>query len=102
MACSLIRGRVAVGGHLYVGRDEWVFMPHKRNLSGHLNPIRWERPEGLSLSTEPVRSRWLRVVLGGNLPDRLVVSLGGLRDELVVPDAQLALTELRLSGARGA
>jgi hypothetical protein len=36
-----------VGGHLYVG----PFVPHQNNP----DPVRWDRPEQLTLSTEPVR-----------------------------------------------
>ncbi|HZS60522.1 MAG TPA: hypothetical protein VFA43_14710 [Gemmatimonadaceae bacterium] len=93
--CSVMRGRIAVGGHLYVGRELWTFMPHTKNLRGHRDPMRWERPGRLVLSTEPIQSRWLTVILGSKTSDRLVVSLGGLRDQFVVPDAKLAVFELQ-------
>jgi hypothetical protein len=95
MASSQMRGHIAVGGHLYVGREAWVFMPHTKNLRAHREPMRWDRPGRLVLSTEPVRSRWVTIILGSKLPDRLGVSLGGFRDQFVVPDAQLAVFELQ-------
>jgi hypothetical protein len=93
LSCSVMRGITAVGGHLYVGRQEWVFVPHTKNLPRHRNPLHWEHPERLSLSTEPVRSAWLQLLLG-KLPDRLVISHAGLRDQLLVPDAQRVCEEL--------
>ena len=94
VASSLMRGRIAVGGHLYVGREKWVFVPHTKNLPQHRSIQHWERPDRISLSTEPVHSAWLQLVLG-KLPDRLVVSDGGLRDLLVVPEADHVRQELQ-------
>lgn len=35
----LLTDKMAVGGHLYLGRDRSVFMPHNRNLRRHRNPV---------------------------------------------------------------
>ena len=38
--CSMLRtSRVSVGGHLYVAKGRWVFVPHRKNLKVHQAPI---------------------------------------------------------------
>jgi hypothetical protein len=35
----LLTDKMAVGGHLYLGRDQSVFVPHNRNLRQHRSPV---------------------------------------------------------------
>jgi hypothetical protein len=35
LLAALVRGRVGVSGHLYVGEYEWLFIPHLRNRPAH-------------------------------------------------------------------
>jgi hypothetical protein len=38
--CSMLRTpRMSVGGHLYVAKGQWVFVPHRKNLKRHQAPI---------------------------------------------------------------
>ena len=78
LMCRLARGRITIGGHLYVGAAGWVFVPHTRNGPFYRKPVRWDRPGSLSLSTQ--RSRW-----GG--ADQLVLADGANRAVFVVPNA---------------
>jgi len=94
--CSLLRGRVRIGGHLYVGPENWVFVPHPKNRRSRRQPIRWEHPERIALSTEPAQLWWLQKFVGVRATDRLVVSDGGLRERFVVPDAQFVRDELEV------
>ena len=87
LMCRLRRGRSAVGGHLYVGADGWVFVPHTRNGPFYRKPVRWERPAGLTFSTQ--RPRWGGIAWLFGLPrsDQLVVTDGEVKAVFVVPNA---------------
>lgn len=40
LPCNLMLGRsMSVGGHLYIGRETWTFVPHRRNLKRHQAPL---------------------------------------------------------------
>jgi hypothetical protein len=40
LASNLVLGRsMSVGGHLYIGRETWTFVPHRRNLKRHQAPL---------------------------------------------------------------
>jgi hypothetical protein len=95
LMCSLMRGRIAVGGHLYVGPENWVFVPHTRNLRIHREPVRWEQPDRLSISTQPARLGWPGRLLGAEPTDRLVLANGESRDQFVVPDTEHTAAELK-------
>jgi hypothetical protein len=87
LMCRLKRGRMAVGGHLYVGAEGWVFVPHTRNGPFYRKPVRWEQPAAFSLSTQ--RARWGALTWLFGLPrgDQLVLANGANRAVFVVPNA---------------
>ena len=87
LMCRLERGRLTVGGHLYVGDASWVFVPHTRNGPLYRKPVRWERPGGLALSVQ--RPRWsaLTWLFGLSRADQVVAADGEGRSVFVVPDA---------------
>jgi hypothetical protein len=85
-----------VGGHLYVGPENLVFVPHTKNLRRHRQPIHWKQPECLSVSTEPAQLWWLQKLVGARPTDRLVIADNGVRTLLAVPDAELVRAELEV------
>jgi hypothetical protein len=85
--CSLIRGRLAVGGHLYIGDEAWTFVPHARNGPIYRKPVRWERPGRFSLFTQRPRWGWLPWLFGVAPNDQVVLADGESRAVFVVPNA---------------
>jgi hypothetical protein len=77
LMCSLIRRPLPVGGHLYIGSDNWTFVPHTRNGPLYRKPVRWDRPRKLSILNQ--RPRW------GD--DQVVLVAGESRWVIVVPNA---------------
>jgi hypothetical protein len=57
LMCSLIRGRLPVGGHLYIGPEAWAFVPHARNgpLGAAKPTIRLRATAGMGLARVVVR-----------------------------------------------
>lgn len=80
LMCRLKHGRLSVGGHLYVGPESWVFVPHTKNGPFYRKPVRWDRPASLSFSTPR--------------HDRLVLADGEHRSVLVVPNAGAVVAAL--------
>jgi hypothetical protein len=39
IGANLMNGRVAIGGHLYIGQRAMYFIPHKKNLKMHQAPV---------------------------------------------------------------
>jgi uncharacterized membrane protein YeaQ/YmgE (transglycosylase-associated protein family) len=95
LMCSMMRGRLAVGGHLYVGQDAWAFVPHVRNGPLYRKAVRWERPHRLSLSTQRPRWGWLARLFGAAPSDQLVVADGQSHACFVVPNAADVALKLR-------
>ncbi len=87
LMCRLSRGRLAVGGHLYIGGDAWVFVPHTRNGPLYRKPVRWDRPAGLSFTTQRPRWAWLGWLFGLRRDDQLVLTDGATRAFFIVPNA---------------
>ena len=68
MCNHLVSPRLAVGGHLYLGPEEWTFVPHRKNRRGDQAPLHLPvnrirevdqielRPTGLArmMSSQPV------------------------------------------------
>jgi hypothetical protein len=40
MCNRLVTPRLAIGGHLYLGPDEWIFVPHRKNRRQDQSPLR--------------------------------------------------------------
>jgi hypothetical protein len=87
LMCRMMRGRFPVGGHLYIGSDAWVFVPHVRNGPFYRKPVRWEQPASLTLSTERPRWGWLGWLFGFARNDQLVFADGKNRSVFIVPNA---------------
>jgi hypothetical protein len=87
LMCRMQRGRLSVGGHLYIGAGGWVFVPHTRNGPFYRQPFRWDRPTALSLSTQRPGSSWLAWLFGLPRHDQIVLSDGARRAVFVVPNA---------------
>lgn len=87
LMCRLRRGRLAVGGHLYVGAERWVFVPHARNGPLYRKPVRWERPLGFSFTTQPPQWSALAWLFGLPREDQLVLDEGENRAVFMVPNA---------------
>jgi hypothetical protein len=102
LMCSLIRGQLAVGGHLYVGRDAWTFVPHVRNGPLYRKPVRGEHPARLSLAAQPPRWGWLARLFGAAPGDQLVLADGQSQSTFVVPNAADVASSLeRYIGGHG-
>jgi len=87
LMCSLIRGRLPVGGHLYIGPEAWAFVPHARNGPLLRKAVRWEQPGRLSVFTQRPGWGWLAWLFGAPNNDQVVLADGDARAVLVVPDA---------------
>lgn len=94
LLCTLVR-RLAIGGHLYVGSDAWVFVPHRKNLAAHQAPVALGRPDELSVSVIQIRPNALvRLMVRG--PIRRVRVAGPAGEHLlVVPDPEGVAERLR-------
>ena len=62
LACTYL-GRIAVGGHLYVGPREWTFVPHRKNLKMHQAPITIALAPSMSVEVVEVQLRGLPALL---------------------------------------
>ena len=99
LMCSLIRGRLPVGGHLYLGHEAWAFVPHARNGPLLRKSVRWERPGRLTLFTQRPRWGWLAWLFGVPTTDQVVLADGEARSVVVVPNATDVVSALE--GYRG-
>jgi len=87
LMCSLIRGRLPVGGHLYIGPQAWTFVPHARNGPVMRKTVRWEQPSRLSVATQRPRWGWIAWLFGVPTNDQVVLADGEAQAVLVVPNA---------------
>ncbi|HTD59595.1 MAG TPA: hypothetical protein VK679_03030 [Gemmatimonadaceae bacterium] len=87
LMCSLIRGRLPVGGHLYIGPETWAFVPHARNGPLMRKTVRWEQPSRLSISAQRPRWGWIAWSFGVPINDQVVLADGEARAVLIVPNA---------------
>jgi hypothetical protein len=87
LMCSLVRGRLAVGGHLYIGPEAWAFVPHARNGPVMRKTVRWEQPSRLSVSAQRPAWGWIAWLFGMPMNDQVVLADGEGRAVLVVPNA---------------
>ena len=87
LMCSLIRRRMAVGGHLYIGHEAWTFVPHTRNGPLYRKPVRWDQPSRLAVSTQRRRWGWLEWLFGLPTHDQVVLATGESRWVIAVPNA---------------
>lgn len=94
LMCSLIRGRLPVGGHLYVGPRAWTFVPHARNGPVMRKTVRWEQPSRLSVSAQRPSWGWLAWLFGVPTNDQVVLADGEAQAVLVVPNAADVVPEL--------
>jgi hypothetical protein len=94
LMCRMQRGRLTVGGHLYVGAEGWVFVPHTRNGPFYRRPVRWDRPTALSLSMQSARWSWFGWLFGLPRHDQLVLADGARRAVFVVPNAAHVVSAL--------
>lgn len=56
-------GRIAIGGHLYVGARDWTFVPHRKNLKMHQAPLSIALAPSMSVETEELPLRGLAALL---------------------------------------
>jgi hypothetical protein len=94
LMCSLIRGRLPVGGHLYIGPRAWTFVPHARNGPVLRKTVRWEQPSRLSVSAQRPTWRWVPWLFGMPNNDQVVLADGESRAVFVVPNAADVVPEL--------
>lgn len=87
LMCRMKRGRLSIGGHLYVGAERWVFVPHTRNGPFYRRPVNWDRPAALSLSAAHPRRSWLSWLFGSTKVDHLVLSDGDRGAVFIAPNA---------------
>lgn len=102
LLCSLVR-RIVIGGHLYVGPDAWVFVPHRKNLAVHQAPVALGPPDQLSVSLIHLRpNALLRLMVPGPIRRVRVAGPGG-EHLLVVPEADWVAERLQqyADAARG-
>jgi len=78
LMCSVMTSpRFSVGGHLYIGRESWVFVPHRWNLPAHRSQIVIQPATGLVLERPAVGPWWLaRFLAKRPLPTLRVRSAG--------------------------
>jgi hypothetical protein len=60
LMCSVMTSpRFSVGGHLYIGHESWVFVPHRWNLPAHRSQIVIQPTTGVVLERPTVGPWWL-------------------------------------------
>lgn len=65
IVCSLMDGRIAVGGVAYLGSDGMIFVPHKRNRTRNRRILEMKPLSGLRFdsATPPVGNRIQRILI---------------------------------------
>lgn len=98
LMCRLKRGRLTIGGHLYIGAESWVFVPHTKNGPFYRQPVRWAQPAALSLSARDPRRSLLSWLFGSTPHDQLVISDGNRGAVFLVPNAADIISAMNQSG----
>jgi hypothetical protein len=94
--CNLaLSPRLGVGGHLYAGPGQWVFVPHLKNLEKHRTPTVLSTESVPTLTPQTVSgSRLLRLVSTASITS-LEVRNGGRVSKLYVPEPERVAATLR-------
>jgi hypothetical protein len=96
MPCSLLRAPLmAVGGVLHMGRTEWRFVPHRRNLPKHRDPLTIRPLDDLELALVPTQLSRLSKLLVSKAPDVVELRWGSETARLLVPTPETTLRLLR-------
>jgi len=85
LPCSLRRGRLDVGGVLYVGRREALFQPHAGNLPKDRAGVVVAHGEPCEVALVPSRPNRLAAFLARRLPPGVEIACGGRRYLFIVP-----------------
>jgi hypothetical protein len=103
LPCSLLRSpTLAVGGVLHLGRADWRFVPHQRNLPRHREIVSIAPLENLELAMVPGRLTWLSRLFVARAPDLLELRWNGQTAHLVVPNPESTAQRLRDLRSRAA
>jgi hypothetical protein len=103
VSCSLIpSGRIAVGGHLYAGPADWVFVPHQKNLPRHRAPTVLSISADVTLTPGKMPRRGLARLLTSEPIHTLDVRTAGGMVRLYVPEPELVAAKLLQCAARDA
>lgn len=96
VSCNLVQpGRIAVGGHLYVGQGDWVFVPHRRNLPKHRSPITLPVSADIELTPRTAPPRGLARLFTIEPVGSIEVRSGPLNVRLYVPEPSTVAAQLR-------
>lgn len=88
LPCSLRRGRLDVGGVLYVGRREALFQPHAGNLPKDRAAVVIAHGSPCEVALVPLRPNRLAAFLAPQLPPGVEIACGDRRYPLVVPEPE--------------
>ncbi|MBV8886346.1 MAG: hypothetical protein JO235_20460 [Chroococcidiopsidaceae cyanobacterium CP_BM_RX_35] len=101
LACSWRKSdKLAVGGVLYLGENDMIFVPHLANLPSDREPFTIVYAQDLSLQLVPQRLKGFNRLLVPRPPELLQISsLGGSRLFLVPTPKQVAARIRQVTGA---
>jgi hypothetical protein len=95
VGCSFVpSGRIAVGGHLYAGPGDWVFVPHRKNLPRHRAPTILPITTDLTLTPRTMPQRGIARLFTTAPIQSLEVCSGGSSVRLFVPEPEVVAARL--------
>jgi hypothetical protein len=99
--CNLaLSPRMGVGGHLYAGPGQWVFVPHLKNLAKHRAPTVLSTEGAPQLTPQTESAGRLVRLFGPTFVTSLEVRDGGRVSKLYVPEPERVASTLRECGKR--
>jgi hypothetical protein len=101
LPCSWIKGpSVAVGGVLYLSRERFMFVPHKRNLASHRKALEIAPLTAAGFSLVEAKPWWLFRLIAKNLPLHVKINYAGSSERFLVPQPAQTIVKM-MSVAEG-
>lgn len=94
LPCNYL-GRIAIGGHLYVGPRVWTFVPHRKNLKMHQAPLSIALAPSMSVEVEAIPLRGLAALLTKGPVYRVRIVSPETDAAFVVPEPNVVAEALR-------
>jgi hypothetical protein len=95
LACSYLASRhISIGGHLYIGEEDWVFVPHRKNLKRHRTPRTIRRNTITQVDAGSLPPTVFARLFSSEPDQRLLVRTDGEESRFRVPHAEKVASEL--------
>ncbi|HEU0078786.1 MAG TPA: hypothetical protein VFQ76_14125 [Longimicrobiaceae bacterium] len=96
LAGNLMLSRsMSAGGHLYIGRETWTFVPHRRNLKRHQTPLSIPAAPPPAVEAVDVPLRGVTRILLKGLVRQVHVRTSSTTHRFVTPDPEAVAARLR-------